>query len=130
MNIFHHISRNPVTCTVKSTWPYVHHIWWTTKIIIRVSGALPNLVPFVQFKKPKKHPWRSATFSKVAGWSAKFSKLVKSNTPPWVFVTFFKLYKWYQIAQRTTYASIDNDYVNTIQQTLWFYYMWLFLKYR
>ena len=24
----------------------------------------------------------------------------KSNTPPWVFFTFIKLYKWYQIAQR------------------------------
>ena len=27
----------------------------------------------------------------------------KINTPPRVFFTFFKLYKWYQIAQRTTY---------------------------
>ena len=27
----------------------------------------------------------------------------KSSTPPWVFFTFFKLYKWYQIAQRITY---------------------------
>ena len=26
----------------------------------------------------------------------------KSNTPPWVFFTFFKLYKWYQIAQNIT----------------------------
>ena len=23
----------------------------------------------------------------------------KSNNPPWVFFAFFKLYKWYQIAQ-------------------------------
>ena len=29
----------------------------------------------------------------------------KSNTPPWVFFTFFKLYKWYQIAQSITYLS-------------------------
>ena len=27
----------------------------------------------------------------------------KSNTPPWVFLTFLKLYKWYQIVQRITY---------------------------
>ena len=27
----------------------------------------------------------------------------KGNTPPWVFFTFFKLYKWYQIAQNITY---------------------------
>ena len=26
----------------------------------------------------------------------------KSNTPPWVFFTVFKLYKWYQIAQNIT----------------------------
>ena len=31
----------------------------------------------------------------------------KINTPPWVFFTFFKLYKWYQIAQRTTYYQLS-----------------------
>ena len=29
----------------------------------------------------------------------------KINTLPWVFFMFFKLYKWYQIAQRTTYLQ-------------------------
>ena len=29
-------------------------------------------------------------------------KFTKSNTPAWVFFTFFKLYKWYQIAQHIT----------------------------
>ena len=28
----------------------------------------------------------------------------KSNTTPWVFFTFFKLYKWHQIAQNITYV--------------------------
>ena len=32
-----------------------------------MCNALRNLVPFVQFKKPEKHPYRSVTFSKVAG---------------------------------------------------------------
>ena len=36
-----------------------------------VSDALRDLVPFVQFKKREKHPWRSVTFSKVAGFSSK-----------------------------------------------------------
>ena len=31
------------------------------------SDALRNLVPFLQFKKREKHPWRSVNFSKVAG---------------------------------------------------------------
>ena len=29
----------------------------------------------------------------------------ESNTPPWLFFTFLKLYKWYQIAQSITYLS-------------------------
>ena len=28
----------------------------------------------------------------------------KSNTPLWVLFTFFKLYKWYQIAQNIAYV--------------------------
>ena len=31
----------------------------------------------------------------------------KINTPPWVFFRFFKLYKWYQIVQRTTYNELN-----------------------
>ena len=31
------------------------------------SDVLHDLVPFVQFKKREKEPWRSVTFSKVAG---------------------------------------------------------------
>ena len=34
---------------------------------IHICDALRNLVPFVQFKKHEKHPWKSANFSKVAG---------------------------------------------------------------
>ena len=32
-------------------------------------------------------------------------KFAKINTPTWVFFTFFKLYKWYQIAQCTTFVT-------------------------
>ena len=46
-----------------------------------LCDILRDLVPLVQFKKREKHPWRSLTFS------------TKSNTPPWVFFTFLKLYK-------------------------------------
>ena len=48
----------------------------------RICDVLRNLVPFVQFKKRGKHPWRMFSVG--------------------VF-TFFKLYKWYQIAQCMTY---------------------------
>ena len=37
---------------------------------------------------------------------ARTCNFTKSNTPPWLFFTFFKLYKWYQIAQRITYMTL------------------------
>ena len=36
------------------------------------------------------------------------SNFTKINTPPWVFFTFFILYKWYQIAQRTTNVLLET----------------------
>ena len=48
--------------------------------------ALRDLLPFAQFKKREKHPWRSVTLLLVCNFT-------KSNTLPWVFFTFFKLYK-------------------------------------
>ena len=55
--------------------------------------ALLSLVTFIKFKKREKHPRRSVTFS-------------KNNTPLQVFFTFFKLYKWYQIAQSVAYEEV------------------------
>ena len=40
-----------------------------------MCDAVRDLVAFVQFKKPEKHPWRSVNFSKVAGWPAALLKL-------------------------------------------------------
>ena len=74
-----------------------------------IFDVLRNLVPFVQIKKREKHPWRSVTFSKVAGFCL---KVTKGNTPLWVFSKFFKLYKWFQIAQLTNQnhtISINNQ---------------------
>ena len=52
----------------------------TKSMYLLICGALHDLVPPVQFKKREKHPWRSVTFS---------------NTPSWMFFTFFKLCTWY-----------------------------------
>ena len=51
--------------------------------------ALHDLVPFLQFKKREKHQWRSVNFRKLTLLDC-------------FFFTFFKLYKQYKIAQRTT----------------------------
>ena len=41
----------------------------------------------------------------------------KINTHPWVFFTFFKLYKWYQIAQRTTNTNEIQNLLSTSKLT-------------
>ena len=35
----------------------------------------------------------------------------KSNTPPWMFFTFPKFYKWYQITQRIILKLTTSDKV-------------------
>ena len=62
--------------------------------------ALRDFVPFAQFKKRKKYPWRSVTFGEDKSLLA--CNFIKSNTRLWVFFMFFKLYKWYQITQNIT----------------------------
>ena len=34
---------------------------------MHIRDVLCDLVPFVQFTKREKHPWRSVNFSKLAG---------------------------------------------------------------
>ena len=50
-----------------------------------ICGALRDLVPFVQFKKREKHPWRGATFRKIADFSLKMISLsfkgIRANIP-------------------------------------------------
>ena len=41
-----------------------------------ICGALRNLVPFVQFKKREKHPWRSVTLLKVTLLHGCFSRFL------------------------------------------------------
>ena len=56
-----------------------------------------------------KIPWRSVTLSKVA----KACNFIKSNTPPLMFFTFLKLYKWHQIAESIIYDSSTDSEPNT-----------------
>ena len=71
----------------------------------RICGVLRDLVPFVQFWKCEKHPWRSVTSVNLLAEACNFTKI---STHPWVFFTFLKLYKWYQITQRITLGILSN----------------------
>ena len=61
-----------------------------TSILVSIDSflcdALRDLVPFEQFKKREKHLWGSFTFRKAYN-------ATKTSFPPWVFFTFFELYK-------------------------------------
>lgn len=54
---------------------------------------------FVKFKKRVKHPWKSITFSKVAG---KSNTSTKSNTSAWEFLHFL----YYEIAHSVSYDPV------------------------
>ena len=49
---------SPLKSLLQNIWP---------KNGLTYSDALRDLVPFVQFKKREKYPWRSVTFSKHEG---------------------------------------------------------------
>ena len=71
-----------------------------------IWNALSNLVPFVQFKKTWKTPMDKCYLE-----TCNFTKL---NTSPWVFFVFFKLFKWYQIAQRITIIFSAEQVVGSL----------------
>ena len=111
-----------VVATLKPYFPANKSL---TKWCEVICDALHDFVPFAQFKKREKHPWRSVTFSKFAGQKPLLKNFTKSNTPQWVFFTFFKLLKWYQIAQRITFffyiisiASSNTLIIITFSSTL------------
>ena len=53
-----------VVATLKPYFPASKSL---TKWCEVICDALHDFVPFAQFKKREKHPWRSVTFSKFAG---------------------------------------------------------------
>ena len=71
---------------------------WTTCFICH---ALGDLVLTVQFKNVK---------NIQGGVLLLACKFTKRNTPPWMFFTFFKLYKWYQIKQNITFRQTSQGF--------------------
>ena len=71
-----------------------------------IFDALRNLLPSIQFKKRKKTHGGVLLLVKLQVLACNFTK---KNTPPWVFFMFFKLYKWYEVEQRTTYNLSTSD---------------------
>ena len=56
-----------VSSVLEYRWALYTVYYWLAKSLFHRCDVLRDLVPFAQFKKRGKHPWRSVTFSKVAG---------------------------------------------------------------
>ena len=72
------------------------------QIFEKTTFCMPifNDIIWDAFKNREKHPWSRVTFNKVAELllakcQPKAFNFVISNTPSWVFFTFFILSKWY-----------------------------------
>ena len=65
---------------------------------------------FYDLKNAKNTHGRMLILVKLQAGACKF---FKSNTPPWVFFTVFKLYKWYQIAQSVSMVEYLGYYPNS-----------------
>ena len=84
---------------VQNGLPILIYSVWNCIVIIR--DVLLDLVSFVQSKKHKK---THGGVSILVWLQALACNFTKSNTPPSVCFTFFKLYKWYQITQSIIYT--------------------------
>ena len=92
-----HVSQLNVTHLNVKAW----NIW----------DALHDFVPFAQFKK-RENSHEGVLLLKLQNKACNFTK---NNSPPWVFFTFFKLHKRYQITQSITYS-----FLQTKIKTVWF----------
>ena len=68
-----------------------------------ICGALRDWYHLYNLKNVENTHGGVLILVKLQASACTFTKI---NTPPSVFFTFFKLCKWYQIAQRTTYKFL------------------------
>ena len=62
------------------------------------------IVPFVQFEKREKHPWRIVTLSKL---KADVCNCTKSNVPPWVFFTFLNFKNFVKLRKTSQIYNVE-----------------------
>ena len=63
-----------------------------------ICDALRDLIPFVQFKKREKHPWRSVNFSKVAGFNTQYTTFSQAfSTLYLIYCSVIQLERFYSL---------------------------------
>ena len=76
-------------------------------IVSFVCDVLPDLVPFVQFKKCEKHPWRSATLLRVTLLHGYFSRFLNCTNGS-------KSYKTSHIAKEKEKTTGSSSFIKEI----------------
>ena len=74
------------------------NVYKTIIWVQKICSVLCDLVPFV-------HLYNLKNVKSTHGGVLLLVKS-KSNTPPWAFLTFLKLHKWYQTPQHITYQRL------------------------
>ena len=100
----------PMNSFVKSKWVFWNEFaiskrrWTESKLNfnIQLFCSLLCQSTFVMRCAIWYHLYNLKNVKKTHGGVSLLVKL-RANTPPWVCFMFFKLYKWYQIAQNITY---------------------------
>ena len=70
-------------------------------IIILMALVIFIIGTICTFQKAWKTPMVECYLVKLQALACNF---IINNTPPWVFFTFSKMYKWYQMAQSVTFT--------------------------
>ena len=76
--------------------------YWVIHCFVMIVMRCAIWYHLYNFKKVKDTHGRVLILVTLQALACNFTKI---NNPPWVFFTFIKLYKWYQIAQRITIVS-------------------------
>ena len=98
----------------------MNHVVKQSLLLREVCGALHDLVPFAQFKKREKHPWRSVNFRlKLTLLHACFSCLLnctigtKSRNASYMEVCILNTYSGKQVSSGHTSGKSDSDRINS-----------------
>ena len=97
-----------------SWWPHLHYYLLVCYIkdVVKLSNILGYMWCFAQFgticiiQKTRKKHGGVLLLVKLLAFSLLSYNFTKSDTPPSFFFTFFKLCKWYHIAQHITYVFL------------------------
>ena len=105
---FHHL--------ITKLWDYysmlLASMWIFKKLYVMRCAIWYYLYNFKNMKNSRR--W-VLLLEKLQALACNFTK---SNTPPWLFFMFLKLYKWYQIAQHISYVPSMSSHCVYIRSTL------------